>query len=391
MKFIHAGDVHLGNPFSGLDQQLPYELKKQIQNATITAFTTMIDQAINSAVDFILLPGDLYNSTQTSPIIQDVVSTQFERLNTAKIAVYLSFGNHDFAADTQPHLPWPDNVHVFNQDVHTYQLSTRDDKLVAITGFSYQTQRQTKGLAGDFPIRDRQVDYHIGMYHGTVGTEGDAYAPFNVSDMLAKRYDYWALGHIHVRQTLNQVPFIGYSGNMQGLNRKETGEKGYYLVEENNQQLVPRFVPVAPILWDTLCIDEMSSEDELIQYLATFPREKMTLLSVIIQANHLPESFKQRLYSHIILDKLRQEELDRIWVVKLIYNPKDVLSFTDNIDQQYWQEAFNEIDHHFRIDDYLSNQVPTDIREFFLDGVGMDSIKIRMKQIIEERRQNHED
>ncbi|WP_010007890.1 hypothetical protein [Leuconostoc fallax] len=29
MKFIHAGDVHLGNPFSGLDQQLPYELKNK--------------------------------------------------------------------------------------------------------------------------------------------------------------------------------------------------------------------------------------------------------------------------------------------------------------------------------------------------------------------------
>ena len=57
----------------------------------------------------------------------------------------------------------------------------------------------------------------IGLYHGALGEDGQGdYAPFTLSDMQVKHYDYWALGHIHVRQTLQDKPFIGYSGSIQG-------------------------------------------------------------------------------------------------------------------------------------------------------------------------------
>ena len=38
------------------------------------------------------------------------------------------------------------------------------------------------------------------MLHGSLaGDETHAvYAPFTKSDLLAKHYDYWALGHIHL-------------------------------------------------------------------------------------------------------------------------------------------------------------------------------------------------
>ena len=48
---------------------------------------------------------------------------------------------------------------------------------------------------------------------------------------LPKAYDYWALGHIHLRQQLHEEPPIVYPGNIQGRHRNEQGLKGFYEVE----------------------------------------------------------------------------------------------------------------------------------------------------------------
>ena len=61
MKFIHAGDIHLGNPFIGLDAQLPDNLKQLVQQSTHQAFMKMINDALTEKVDLLLLPGDFYS------------------------------------------------------------------------------------------------------------------------------------------------------------------------------------------------------------------------------------------------------------------------------------------------------------------------------------------
>ncbi len=129
----------------------------------------------------------------------------------------------------------------------------------------------------------QSVDCQIGLYHGAVGIDGDPYAPFSVSDMLQKNYDYWALGHIHMRQTLNNQPFIGYSGVLQGLNRKEIGEKGYYLVTSKNHVLVPEFYDISPIIWEELILSEVSDELDLINQVLNYKHNKITFYQSKLQ------------------------------------------------------------------------------------------------------------
>ena len=57
MKFIHAGDLHLGNPFGGLSVT-PDWLTDKLQSATETAVHRLVDDAITAAVDFVVLAGD---------------------------------------------------------------------------------------------------------------------------------------------------------------------------------------------------------------------------------------------------------------------------------------------------------------------------------------------
>ncbi|WP_349515322.1 metallophosphoesterase family protein [Leuconostoc suionicum] len=390
MKFIHAGDVHLGNPFSGLDKQLPFALKKTVQTATIKAFEQLIDDAISTEVDFVLFPGDLYNSAENSPFIQEVVSKQFQRLSDVNIDVFLSFGNHDFEADARNHLPWPNNIHVFPQEVETKIQILHSGEKVALTGFSYQTQRQTEKIIDDFPSKG-DADYQIGLYHGALGVAGDPYAPFSLSDMLQKNYDYWALGHIHVRQTLNEQPFIGYSGVLQGLNRKETGGKGYYLVHSENQRLIPEFRNIAPINWNSMTISSMTDEADLIDQIISLKNDKTTFWSITIAAQ-IDATIIERINGGVTLDKIRDQLPTNMWVVRLsVANAGQLSLVSDNIDQQYWTGALEKVFEESNITNYLPSQVPVFIREHFMSDDGQEELQNAMEQLIAERRQNNED
>ena len=385
MKFIHAGDIHLGNPFIGLDAQLPDNLKQLVQQSTHQAFMKMINDALTEKVDLLLLPGDFYSTSESSPQLQELVQSAFLKLNQAGIQVFLSLGNHDFEANTSQHLPWPENVYIFDQHVETTYHTTASGEKIAVTGFSYQSQRQMTPVIDEFPTRDQAVDYHLGMYHGAVGVTGEPYAPFKVTDMLEKGYDYWALGHIHVRQTLNTRPFIGYSGSIQGLNRKEVGPKGYYIVDAANQ-LRPIFREAETILWDKLQLESVKNEDDLQEMINHYRTgtQKNTFLSVEL-LNVQDQVLRARIDSGIVLEKIREHLPEQVWVVHLTIRDTELRAFPkDTIDQAYWLRALEDILTEFRVNDYLSDQVPLVLREYFMTHEGKELLKQKMVQQLNE-------
>ncbi|WP_261810756.1 metallophosphoesterase family protein [Levilactobacillus humaensis] len=248
MKFIHAADLHLDSPFLGL-QDLPTSLLTQIRESTFTAATRVFDRALAEQVDFVLLAGDLFDRAEQSVAAQAYLIEQFDRLAQAQIPVILGFGNHDFLADRHMSIAYPDNVTVLGPQVTTVTLKLRDGQTVAISGFSYDQRWVAHDPLATFP-EHAATDWHLGMLHGAVATgSGDHYAPFTVAELLAKRYDYWALGHIHQRQFLNENPPILYAGNTQGRDRTETGERGAYLVTSQDHRLVPEFFSTSALVW----------------------------------------------------------------------------------------------------------------------------------------------
>ena len=70
---------------------------------------------------------------------------------------------------------------------------------------------------------------------------------------MAPGYDYWALGHIHIRQQVFDDLPAWYPGNLQGRNPRETGPKGALYVEiEKGETVKPEFLPLAPVEWEWL-------------------------------------------------------------------------------------------------------------------------------------------
>ncbi|WP_051452855.1 metallophosphoesterase family protein [Atopobacter phocae] len=229
IRFLHAADCHLEyRPELGQSANL----RERIRIGTQEAFKRLIDLAIQEAVDFIVFPGDLYNSQERSLQILLFLKDQFQRLQDKGIQVYISYGNHDFESSPTQVMNWSPNVHIFDTQVETKTFENIKGERVAISGFSYPTRWVKESQLSEFPTKDADVDWHIGLYHGDLASSEvqDKYAPFTIDEMSQKQYDYWALGHIHKRQSLSIQPAIYYSGSLQARNRKEVGDKGVYLV-----------------------------------------------------------------------------------------------------------------------------------------------------------------
>lgn len=247
IRFIHAADLHLGSKFTNT-KNLPEELLNNLLSSGYRAFNKLVNDAINKQVDFVVLSGDIYDSELRNLKSQVIFKREMERLNVANIPVFIVYGNHDFVSGERHGVKLPDNVYVFPKDVTNHQINILGT-VVNLTGFSYNKRHFDEKMI-HFYKKDASAKYNIGLLHGNLGgkSEHGNYAPFTLSDLIEKGFAYWALGHIHKREVILEEPLAIYSGSLVGRNRKETGEKGYYLVTLD-EEVTAEFIPCTDIVW----------------------------------------------------------------------------------------------------------------------------------------------
>ena len=228
MKFIHCADIHLDTPLQGL-AQYPGAPVNEIRNATRRAFERVLSAAISQKADFVIVAGDLYDTGLKSFESALFFNKQMARLKDAGIGVYLIYGNHDAASKLIKQIRPPSNVHVFRTS--EAQTFLDDGLRVAIHGQSFATPEITEDLAAKYPP-PMPGFFNIGVLHTNLAgiSEHANYAPCSLEALKNKGYQYWALGHVHNRQTLCTNPYIIYPGNIQGRHGKEQGEKSCELV-----------------------------------------------------------------------------------------------------------------------------------------------------------------
>jgi len=254
MKFLHAADLHLDSPLRGLSK---YEGAPEtaIRTATRRALENLVALAVREQVDFVLIAGDIYDGDWKDYNTGLFFAGQMTELRKAAIPVFLISGNHDAASQITRQLRLPDNVTVFQgKKPATHRLESLG---AAIHGHGYAQREVSDNLALDYPAAVPGF-LNIGMLHTSLnGREGHAaYAPCTLDDLRSKGYDYWALGHVHTRETLSEAPWIAYPGNIQGRHIHEDGARGCLLVEgEAGRLSAPRFCPLDVVRWSVCRID----------------------------------------------------------------------------------------------------------------------------------------
>ncbi|EPS4400269.1 metallophosphoesterase family protein [Listeria monocytogenes] len=351
IQFLHMADLHLDSPFIGLST-LPQPLFSAIQESTFQSLERITTVAIKEAVDFVLIAGDIYDSEDQSVRAQARFAKEMKRLEAANIPVFMIHGNHDFIEKHKEKLALPSNVHIFSEQVEVMSHKTATGVSVNIYGFSYNERHIRSSRVGEYKIQG-DADFHIALLHGSEvssSEEHDVYAPFRVQEISKKGFDYWALGHIHKRQLLAESPSIYYPGNIQGRNRKESGEKGASIITLSEASTTIDFIGTSPIIWEEAVITLPENSE-----INAFYRETTKLL----------ESYQGRSHSyflHIIVKMENKQKIDTndwlqmlqeeveitdntfVWVHKL------TTEITNQSNSQTWYEshlAGEEIKHSF--------------------------------------------
>ncbi len=258
--FIHAADLHLDTPFSGIREVAP-EVSDALQRASLDAFDGLVDLALERDAAFVVFAGDIYDGAERGIAAQLRFRRGLERLSEAGISSFIVHGNHDpvkvgWSAINE----WPERVTVFgHKRVESVTVKWRGKEIATVHGISYEKREQTENLALRFE-RGNGPGIHVGVLHANVGNnqDHDPYAPCSLSDLERANLDYWALGHIHKRQILRTDPWVVYSGNLQGRSPKhsEMGAKGVYVVEVDGTNIAePQFVAVDKIRFQELQLD----------------------------------------------------------------------------------------------------------------------------------------
>lgn len=342
LRFMHIADLHLDSPFVGL-KHLPPFIFQQMKDSTFKSLTQLVTVAITEKIDFLLIAGDIYDEKTQSIRAQARFIDEMERLQTENIPVYAILGNHDYNDGTLISLDLPQNVHLFSAETETVYYKNTNGTTAAIHGFSYNKKHLTDRRVETFE-KASNVDFNIALYHGEETTTGGNYAPFSRSEMLQKNFDYWALGHIHKKDCLNEEPLILYPGNIQGRHRKETGPKGGMIISLSEKETKATFYPAAEIVWEerSLTIKPDISIDHLLQKLTAEmdkAREesaaKVFLALTLLIDEKLNKTVSQKIINEEVIERLQdleQERDDFVWVYQL----KTYLN--KNITADWWQE-----------------------------------------------------
>ncbi len=146
--FIHAADLHLGSPLTGLSMR-DETVAKRFAAASREAFTALVTQAIEQDVAFVLIAGDVYDGDWKDTSIGLFFNREVARLDRAGIPVLLIKGNHDAESEVTKAISLPNNVREFSsRKAETHFL---EEWKVAVHGRSFSDRVVTENMALTYP------------------------------------------------------------------------------------------------------------------------------------------------------------------------------------------------------------------------------------------------
>ncbi|HEV7264827.1 MAG TPA: DNA repair exonuclease [Falsiroseomonas sp.] len=257
MKFLHAADIHLDSPLAGLLARAD-PLSDELRACTRRAFAAMVDLAVAEDVAFVVIAGDLYDGEWKDFSTGLFFAAQMKRLGRP---CFLLRGNHDAQSVITKRLRLPDNVQEFSsRRCETFRLPGLG---VALHGHSFPDRAVPEDLSAGYPDPLPGL-LNIGVLHSSADDPGEhaTYAPCSPDRLRLKGYDYWALGHIHIRRVLHERPWIVFPGNLQGRHVRETGAKGCSLVTvEGGQVVAVEHRSVDALRWALLEVDATGADE----------------------------------------------------------------------------------------------------------------------------------
>ena len=264
IRLLHIADIHIGTKFVSRKE----EVRKILKKSVMKAFQNAIDFAIEERVDGVIIAGDLFDSGEIPFHGEAGFIAMMERLEDARIHVFYTSGNHDpYQGSTlYEKLKKYTYIHPFyNKVAETIDIISQSGQAYKVISAGHDGPAISDNIIKTFPIKSGH-DIHIGIGHTMVSAVNGTvdhgnYMPCSLEDLKSKKYDYFALGHIHKAMELDEEGRIRYAGNIQGRHINETGEKGGWLIKLENGDIDSTFVPFHQVEWQEITVNLSANDD----------------------------------------------------------------------------------------------------------------------------------
>ena len=248
MKIIHCADLHLDSKMTAnLSREQARERRKEI----LRTFTRMVEYAAKHEVRVILIAGDLFDTRNVSAMVRNTVRDMI--CSHPEIDFLYLKGNHDSDNFLSKLEDVPQNLLLFGDEWQTYLYGN-----VAITGL--ELSRDNRSVCYNSLVLEHDL-FNIVTLHGQLENymSKDQVESISLNDLRNKNIDYLALGHVHsmLMERLDSRGLYCYSGCLEGRGFDECGEKGFVLIDVDEEQRTAtyQFVPIAARTLYTLEVD----------------------------------------------------------------------------------------------------------------------------------------
>ncbi len=240
-SFVHCGDLHLGN--------MQYNIQERFEDFG-KAFLQIAEYAIQNAVDFLLISGDMFNKRNINAMTLIQAIQILDKLRQANIQVLAIEGNHD-KAFREDKVSWmqflSENNYIKllkpdfqNNDVYLYKwnsqkqncgayVETENARIYGIGYLGATTGQRIKQIAGKI---EKDGKFTIMMLHAAIQSMAKMELGGLKRDeieVLSDCVDYLALGHLHHRNEMDEWAFNPGAPECWDIAESDY-EKGFYHV-----------------------------------------------------------------------------------------------------------------------------------------------------------------
>jgi len=247
MKFAHLADIHLG---CWKDDNL--------NELGMNTFKQVMKEIIKEKVDFIVISGDIFDSSYPKIDTLKEAMTVFKELKELDIPIYTIAGSHDYSPTDKTILKVFENGG-FIKNVYNAHYAD-DDKIALDFTIDEKTGTKLTGILGRIKGTDygvfKELDrksleatkgYKIFLFHNAITElKSDELKHYDSipKSLLPQNFNYYAAGHIHIplpneitKGTYSKSSPIIYPGclNPTSFDELETQQFGGYCIIEDSE------------------------------------------------------------------------------------------------------------------------------------------------------------
>ena len=284
MKFAHLSDCHIGG-----------WQESTLRDLNLKSFQRAIDISIKENVDFILIAGDLFDTSLPSIDVLKETASILKNLSKLNIPVYLIPGSHDFSVSGKTMLDVLENagliinVMKFEEDKLKFTIDPKTQ--IHLTGFYGKkgSLEHSEYSTLEKSHLESNLNKKIFLFHSLINDlkpkifehiEGLSL------NALPKNFDYYAGGHPHFIYSEHHKDFgiIAYPGpifpnNFQELESLKHG--GFFIVnlEDNiiSKHIPLNIIEVSSYFFDADNKTPQKLDEEILSKVKDFNNKIITL------------------------------------------------------------------------------------------------------------------